>query len=97
VRGAARKQDYIRTQATAVPKGRKMFLLFLLRRLSSNARITVGAASVAAGVTAELFIRIGVVFAVVGIVFLISGVRAKRRERVNHTDVEPPAFAQISE
>jgi Flp pilus assembly protein TadB len=76
-----------------------MFLLFLLRRLSSSARIIVGVAALAAGVTAELFIRIGIVFAVVGVVFVVSGLRAKRRERLQNVQqgVEPRPFVQISE
>lgn len=77
-----------------------MFLLFLLRRLSATARIIVGVASLIAGVTAVLFISYGAAFAVVGVIFVVSGLRAKRRERllgVNEPGGQSRAFAQISE
>lgn len=74
-----------------------MFLLFLLRRLSSTARIVVGVASVIAGVAAVLFVSFGIAFVVAGVIFVVSGLRAKRRERIAADIVEPRPYAGISQ
>jgi len=73
-----------------------MFLLFLLRRLSSTARIVVGVASVVAGVAAVVFVSFGIAFVVAGGIFVVSGVRAKRRERIERAIVAPRAYAEVS-
>lgn len=73
-----------------------MFLLFLLRRLSSTARIIVGVASVVAGVAAVLFVSFGIAFVVAGLIFLVSGIRAKRRERTAADGVDSAGYAPIS-
>jgi len=59
-----------------------VILLFILRRLSARARIIVGAVSIVAGATTEIFVRFGIVLAVVGLIFVVSGIRAQRRGAV---------------